>query len=143
MYLSFHLQLSCSNSFICSLKGGSSISLAYDTPASNSQNDYVSANIARRNRAKQEVAGKIGQVDPSTQAPQHLAQQQVSQNQTAPTNANVTTNPADHNHNHLGLNCGGNAFANGASQNTGNVITDRSSTRIHAPPGGHSSITFG
>ena len=36
-----------------------------------------------------------------------------------------------------------NAYANGASQNTGNFITDRSSTRIHAPPGGRSSITFG
>jgi hypothetical protein len=29
---------------------------------------------------------------------------------------------------------GSNAFANGASQNTGNVISDRSSTRLHAPP---------
>eukprot|EP00750_Incisomonas_marina_P001538 INCI11311.1.p1 GENE.INCI11311.1~~INCI11311.1.p1 ORF type:complete len:395 (+),score=66.34 INCI11311.1:381-1565(+) len=36
-----------------------------------------------------------------------------------------------------------NAFANGASQNTGNYISDRSSTRIHAPPGGRSSLTFG
>jgi SPIRAL1-like protein len=36
-----------------------------------------------------------------------------------------------------------NKFANGASQNTGNVMTDRSSTRIHAPPGGRSQITFG
>ena len=36
-----------------------------------------------------------------------------------------------------------NAFANGANQNCGNVITDRSSTRLHAPPGGHSSIPFG
>jgi len=32
-----------------------------------------------------------------------------------------------------------NAFANGSNQNCGNVITDRSSTRIHAPPGGGSS----
>ncbi|KAJ1450970.1 hypothetical protein M885DRAFT_531026 [Pelagophyceae sp. CCMP2097] len=38
---------------------------------------------------------------------------------------------------------GSNAYANGATQNTGNVITDRSSTRLHAPPGGHSSISFG
>ena len=36
-----------------------------------------------------------------------------------------------------------NAFANGASQNTGNFISDRSSTRIHAPPGGRSSLTIG
>jgi len=36
-----------------------------------------------------------------------------------------------------------NSFANGSNQNCGNMITDRSSTRIHAPPGGVSSITFG
>ena len=36
-----------------------------------------------------------------------------------------------------------NRFATGSNQNAGNVITDRSSTRIHAPPGGRSSITFG
>jgi len=36
-----------------------------------------------------------------------------------------------------------NAFANGSNQNTGNYITDRSSTRIHAPPGGRSTFTFG
>jgi len=36
-----------------------------------------------------------------------------------------------------------NAFANGSNQNSGNVITDRSSTRLHAPPGGTSQICFG
>lgn len=35
-----------------------------------------------------------------------------------------------------------NAFANGANQNCGNVITDRSTTRLHAPPGGRSSISL-
>ena len=35
-----------------------------------------------------------------------------------------------------------NAFANGANQNCGNVITDRSTTRLHAPPGGKSSISL-
>ncbi len=35
-----------------------------------------------------------------------------------------------------------NAYANGANQNCGNVITDRSSTRLHAPPGGHSSLNL-
>mmetsp|Transcript_106043 Transcript_106043/g.167470 ORF Transcript_106043/g.167470 Transcript_106043/m.167470 type:complete len:230 (-) Transcript_106043:93-782(-) len=33
-----------------------------------------------------------------------------------------------------------NVFANGANQNCGNVITDRSSTRIHHAPGGASSM---
>ena len=35
-----------------------------------------------------------------------------------------------------------NAFASGASQNTGNVLTNRSSTRVHAPPGGASSLSL-
>eukprot|EP00939_MAST-03C_sp_MAST-3C-sp1_P004057 g4057.t1 len=36
-----------------------------------------------------------------------------------------------------------NAFACGSNQNAGNFITDRPTTRVHAPPGGRSQITFG
>ena len=36
-----------------------------------------------------------------------------------------------------------NRFANGSNQNCGNVISDRSTTRLHAPPGGHTSDIFG
>jgi len=36
-----------------------------------------------------------------------------------------------------------NAYASGSNQNAGNVITDRPSTRVHAPPGGRSQINFG
>jgi SPIRAL1-like protein len=36
-----------------------------------------------------------------------------------------------------------NAFASGANQNSGNVLTDRPTTRTRAPPGGRSSISFG
>merc|ERR1719499_748007 len=36
-----------------------------------------------------------------------------------------------------------NAFANGASQNTGNAITDRPTTRLHQAPGGKSTICLG
>jgi SPIRAL1-like protein len=36
-----------------------------------------------------------------------------------------------------------NAYASGANQNCGNVLTDRRTTRVSAPPGGHSSIVFG
>ncbi len=35
-----------------------------------------------------------------------------------------------------------NAYASGNSQNTGNVITDRPSSRVTQPPGGKSSISF-
>lgn len=33
-----------------------------------------------------------------------------------------------------------NAFACGVSQNCGNVLTERPTTLLHAPPGGHSTI---
>jgi len=36
-----------------------------------------------------------------------------------------------------------NAFASNGHQNSGNFITDRSTTRLHAPPGGKSSFSFG
>ena len=36
-----------------------------------------------------------------------------------------------------------NAYATGSNQNSGNFITDRPTTRVHAPPGGKSSIMFG
>eukprot|EP00755_Sulcionema_specki_P008904 Sspe_Gene.42188::Locus_20472_Transcript_1_1_Confidence_1.000_Length_454::g.42188::m.42188/K18635/SPR1; protein SPIRAL1 and related proteins len=35
-----------------------------------------------------------------------------------------------------------NVWASNSNQNCGNVITDRPTTRIHAPPGGKSSIVF-
>lgn len=35
-----------------------------------------------------------------------------------------------------------NAWASNASQNSGNMISERPTTRIHAPPGGKSSIVF-
>ncbi|CAM9992993.1 unnamed protein product [Ectocarpus sp. 6 AP-2014] len=36
-----------------------------------------------------------------------------------------------------------NAYASGVNQNAGNFLTDKPITRIHAPPGGASSISFG
>lgn len=36
-----------------------------------------------------------------------------------------------------------NAYATGSNQNCGNVITDRPTTRLHAPPGGKSSFSLG
>jgi len=35
-----------------------------------------------------------------------------------------------------------NVYASGSSQNVGNVITDRPSSRVTQPPGGKSSISF-
>ena len=42
-----------------------------------------------------------------------------------------------------GTHVSSNAYATGSNQNCGNVITDRSSTRLHAPPGGKSSFSLG
>lgn len=36
-----------------------------------------------------------------------------------------------------------NAFASGKNQNSGNVLTDRPTTLLHAPPGGYSTIRLG
>ena len=36
-----------------------------------------------------------------------------------------------------------NAYSSGSSQNCGNVLTDRPTTRLHAPPGGKSSFSLG
>eukprot|EP00752_Nemacystus_decipiens_P010584 g9425.t1 len=36
-----------------------------------------------------------------------------------------------------------NAYASGVNQNSGNFLTEKPITRIHAPPGGASSISFG
>lgn len=36
-----------------------------------------------------------------------------------------------------------NAYATGSNQNSGNFMTGRPTTRVRAPPGGASSITFG
>jgi SPIRAL1-like protein len=36
-----------------------------------------------------------------------------------------------------------NAYASGANQNCGNFVTDRRTTRVAAPPGGRSQISFG
>ena len=36
-----------------------------------------------------------------------------------------------------------NAYATGSNQNSGNFITDRPTTKVHAPPGGRSQISFG
>jgi hypothetical protein len=42
-----------------------------------------------------------------------------------------------------GLGVSSNAFARGANQNAGNVLTDRPTSKVLAPPGGRSSIVFG
>ena len=43
----------------------------------------------------------------------------------------------------VGIAGSSNRFARGSDQNSGNVLTDKPITRVLAPPGGRSSITFG
>jgi SPIRAL1-like protein len=132
--------------------GGSSLSLGWDGDNSSrfgndqtnlQNNGYRSTNVnlERKRRNNEDVTAKIGSPAPKQQ-PQSLANYaQPNQNQPhynlPPQNAPMGAN---HNHQHLGLNVSSNKFANGGNQNCGNMITDRSSTRIHAPPGGRSQI---
>jgi len=106
--------------------GGSSISLGWDT------GDAQNVPPQRMNRRQQpELTGKIGQ------AP-------VMQQQQAAPNNNGGSYTQGRPQNGYGGGAGStssNAYANGSNQNCGNTITDRSSTRIHAPPGGRSSIS--
>jgi len=56
----------------------------------------------------------------------------------------VRRNPAvDTNSTGSGQRSSSNTFARGSNQNCGNVLTDRPTSRISAPPGGASSIDFG
>ena len=100
--------------------------------------------FARKGAVKKnmEVTGKIGAPAPQMQQQQYgRAPQQGMGGQYG--GLPQQQQQADYHHGHVGISVGSSRYANGSNQNVGNVITDRSSTRIHAPPGGHSSITFG
>ena len=98
-----------------------------------------SESFARRGASKKnmEVTGKIGAH--AGAAPQQ--QQQYSQQYTALQSSSSSSQYQQQQQ--MGRGESSNRYANGNNQNVGNVITDRSSTRIHAPPGGYSSIHFG
>ena len=81
----------------------------------------------------------MGQQRPKEYAPQAHQQHQHQ----PPVYASAMVGGNDFSHGALPSHISSNAYANGASQNTGNVITGRSSTRVVAPPGGRSSIQFG
>jgi len=55
----------------------------------------------------------------------------------------ITSNQVPSNCRNLGLPISCNKFASGSNMNSGNVITDRPSSRVTQPPGGKSSIHFG
>ena len=153
--------------------GGSSLSLGWETPGSddrfgnNSQNTAPSRFNSRSNQ--KEVTGKIGSLpvqnnqyqstnilgQPQQQQQQPQQQQQQRRPPTNPLQPYSSAEPPvqqqapqqmqqqDNGYSGGAGSTSSNKFANGSNQNCGNMITDRSSTRIHAPPGGHSSISFG
>ena len=85
----------------------------------------------RRGRAAEaEVTMKPGQAAP--QPAPHSASQRASQPQAA---AEPVFGAR--------LKVGSNSYASGANQNAGNVLTDRPTSRVLAPPGGRSQISFG
>lgn len=57
--------------------------------------------------------------------------------------APVIDSPPRVGHRGTGISASSNAFASGASQNTGNVLTDRPTIRVHAAPGGNTSFRLG
>eukprot|EP00940_MAST-03C_sp_MAST-3C-sp2_P001974 g1974.t1 len=71
-----------------------------------------------------------------TKAPAPALKETSKTNVSAPP---ATTAPAVRKSRHTSSN----AFATGSNQNCGNFITDRPTTRVRAPPGGRSQITFG
>ncbi|CAN0303194.1 unnamed protein product, partial [Ectocarpus fasciculatus] len=72
---------------------------------------------------EEEVAGEEAAVVPPP-APEEAAAEEAA---AAPSSASVSSN----------------AYASGSNQNSGNFMTGRPTTRVRAPPGGASSITFG
>ena len=113
--------------------GGSSLNLGWDDGSQNANpnQDRSASNsilLEKRRRAREEVSGKIGSpMKDYSQQPQPLAdysQQQATPHYNLPPQNTAAPN-ANHNHGHLGLSQGSNAFANGGNQNCGNIITDR------------------
>jgi len=58
-------------------------------------------------------------------------------------NSHSIHDPRDQKRAAAGLAVSCNVYANGSNQNSGNVITDRPSSRVTQPPGGRSSIQLG
>mmetsp|Transcript_15349 Transcript_15349/g.22648 ORF Transcript_15349/g.22648 Transcript_15349/m.22648 type:complete len:140 (+) Transcript_15349:119-538(+) len=112
--------------------GQSSINLKWDSPAKNKSGrtplgenqDRVS--FIQRKKAKEEVTGKIGD-ESGTRNKGPKIQQHHTASDVLVDERLVSSN----------------RFANGSNMNSGNVMTDRSSTRVVAPPGGASQIFFG
>ena len=104
--------------------GKTSINLGWD-----SSNDENTTNSnSRRQKSNDDVAGKIGAANNSVATGCRTTGQAKSRN--------LDVSGPEYN-------VSGNAFANGNNQNCGNVITDRPSSRVLAPPGGKTSIQLG
>ncbi|GMI42262.1 hypothetical protein TeGR_g1908 [Tetraparma gracilis] len=124
--------------------GGSQISLGWaDAGSTQPSGSYESVAAQRRRRNNEEVTGKIGSPAPKAQPlrDNNRQPQESEQRYALPPQQQQRQQDPNHRHGHLGMNVSSNAFSNGANQNCGNMITDRSSTRIHAPPGGRSNIS--
>ena len=99
--------------------GKSSVHLAWDSP----KNSKAPTTAVVSKKEKEHLMKTIGSAAPSKSVTQK------DQNQHIPSDAG-------------GRGISSNAYATGSSQNVGNVITDRPTSRVTQPPGGHSSISF-
>ena len=85
------------------------------------------------------------QQQPPVQQQQYQQQQQQQQFAAPPAPQEKENRPMSSNAPHTGSGknyTSSNAWASNVSQNSGNMLSERSSTRIHQPPGGASSISF-
>lgn len=83
---------------------------------------------------KDSVGALFGEVEPVKPVQQKPAQNQLAQS--APTQRQPQQQQQSRG-------VSSNAYASGSNQNCGNVLTDRPTTRVHAPPGGTDSWTLG
>ena len=101
--------------------GKSSVQLGWDSPKRNN----LSSPAAKEPKSKQK-----------TQKEKENVMQIVG-------SASATTKPTTTNYSDKSSRgVSSNAYAIGSRQNTGNVITDRPTSRVTQPPGGKSSISF-
>ena len=99
---------------------------AADASHFDAQTDAENATPAEQNATSQVTSLADMMANKATAAPREMVQEEPTQVAEARTSSATSAN----------------VFANGNNQNCGNFITDRSTTRVRAPPGGHSSITF-
>ena len=109
--------------------GSSSFSIGWGSDDTTSAPVKENRRVRDPNQSSLSFSSDTAKAPTKESAPQQQQQQQQQQKQQA--------------FGAVGNGQSSNRYANGANQNCGNVLTDRPTTRVVAPPGGISQITFG